>query len=397
MPSGTPVLAKEVDSNRLSFPKEKPEFNPTDLFDEPHKTVFLDPIKLARKPDVETFHPPKVQLRATHAKAVELLHFLDQHHRLRIAPEHKVRKEYCCGAFALVKDSAKDRLILDARPPNILEDTLTDWCSTLASVQALAQQELLPGFNMYFNGTDLRDYYYCFRVTSKRSYRNSFNFPLTFQQAREFKCFDEKMAPPFASLFYPCLATLAMGDNQAVELGQKSHVRLGLEAGAFHPHELITAKGKAPRGPVSAGIIIDDLLICEQRHAGEELSEEGSEGGRRLGVMCEAYLRRGLSAHPAKTFRETSFAECWGITANGVTGHVRANPKRLVPLLYVTAQVAKLGFATVALLEVLSGSWVSVLQVKRRMLSLLEHIYYAQVDREQTDIIRLSAALREEL
>ena len=397
MTSGTPVLAKEIDASRLSFPKEKPEFNPAELFDEPHKTVFLDPVKLANTPDFENNPPPKVHLRATHSKALELLHFLDHHHRLRIVPEHKIRKDYCCGAFALVKDAAKDRLILDARPPNTLEATLTDWCSTLASVQALAQQELLPGFNMFFNGTDLRDYYYCFRVTSKRSYRNVFNFPLTIQQARTFHCFQEKMAPAMAAIFYPCLATLAMGDNQAVELGQKAHVKLGLAAGAFDASELITSKGKAPRGPIAAGIIIDDLLICEQRQEGQEVGCDGSEGGRRLGVMCEAYLRSGLTAHPAKTFRETSCAECWGITVDGVSGHVRANPKRLVPLLHVTAQVAKLGFSTVALLEVLSGSWVSILQVKRRMLSLLEHIYFAQVEREQTDIVKLSPALIQEL
>ena len=43
----------------------------------------------------------------------------------------------------------------------------------MGAVQALLQHEIQPNFNMYFSGTDLRDYYYCFRVTSRRAWRNA--------------------------------------------------------------------------------------------------------------------------------------------------------------------------------------------------------------------------------
>jgi hypothetical protein len=61
--------------------------------------------------------------------------------------------------------------------------------------------------------------------------------------------------------------------------------------------------------------------------------------------------------------------------------------------MHVTAQVASMGHATVGLLEVLAGSWVSVLQTRRRTMCLLEHIYAAQC----SEVVRLAAALVQEL
>ena len=62
----------------------------------------------------------------------------------------------------------------------------------------------------------------------------------------------------------------------------------------------------------------------------------------------------------------------------------------------LTLNIARLGFATVALLEVLAGAWVSVLRYRRRMLSL-QHIYAVQAGRNRCDIIRLPLALITEL
>lgn len=62
---------------------------------------------------------------------------LDQHHLLRLAEKEEVRLSHLCGAFALTKDADFDRLILDARPPNDLGDTLTDWVQTLGAIQPI--------------------------------------------------------------------------------------------------------------------------------------------------------------------------------------------------------------------------------------------------------------------
>ena len=390
---GNPSVAKEVEPKRLSVPLDPPEFQPEDLLPHHHLQVFKDPVKFATDPASSSIVPPRVQLHASRSQAFELLHFLDQRQRLVLAPEEKVRPSHLCGVFSLIKDQSKDRLILDARPPNLLEEALNSWTATLGSVTALIQLELEPGHQLLMSGTDLCDYYYCYRVSKQRAFRNALNFPLSPHQASALQCFDQTMFQH--QKLYPCLSTLAMGDNQAVELGQCAHVNLGFHAGAFSAHELLTVHGRAPRGAIACGVVIDDVLIAEQ--VSSHKPSGYTAGEHRLDKLCEEYVQRGLKPHPKKTFRNLTKTECWGAAIDGEVGLVRASPKRLIPLMWISARIALLGVATVGLLQVVSGSWISILQVRRRMLCLLDHLYSAQQGRAQTDLIELSAGAVSEL
>ena len=384
---GAPVLAKDADAERLSFPKDLPSFDPTSLFSEPHRQVYQDPVSLARDP-AQASTPPPVRVQANHQKALEFLHFLDQHGRLALAPEAEVRKSHLCGAFSLVKDESADRLILDARPANDLEKTLSEWVKTLGSIQALLQLELKDGHHLRFSGTDLKDYYYCFRVSPKRARRNALKFPLSLAQAQRFQCFNQikDKLDSQTRVFFPCLSTMAMGDNNAVELGQRSHIEIGIASGVFHPSELLSIHGRAPRGDLACGVIIDDVLFTEQVPAAD-LYKQPLQSSRRLEVLCEEYLQRGLTAHPKKTFKEESKADIWGASIDGDTGIIRPAARRLVPLLGLTSRIARLGFASVGLLEVLCGSWVSILQFRRRMLCLIDALYVAQGGRKSEEMV----------
>ena len=109
-------------------------------------------------------------------------------------------------------------------------------------------------------------------------------FPLTPQQAASFQCFDQTMWQH--QKLYPCLSTLAMGDNQAVELGQCAYIHLGLTAGAFHQSELLTIHGRALRGAIAFGVVIDDVLISEQ--VPRTAVEGFTEGETRLDMFGQA-------------------------------------------------------------------------------------------------------------
>ena len=63
-----------------------------------------------------------------------------------------------------------------------------------------------------------------------------------------------------------------------------------------------------------------------------------------------------------------------------------------MPLLSLTAKVAKLGYASVALLEVLAGGGF-----RRRTLCLVDAICVAQRGRESDDVVRISGYLQDEL
>ena len=392
---GLPQLARDIDASRLKFPQDAPAFDPTTVFSEPHRNLYADPSDFKIKHEPDAVRPPHVRIRATRSGTLEFLRFLDKHKRLKFVPADEVDSTELYGAFSLLKDEAKDRLILDARPPNLNEKAFNAFTKTLGSITPLLQIELLPEETLSFSGDDLRDYYYGFVVSTARARRNCMNFEVKPSETREFSCYD----PQFEShdALVPALATMAMGDLNAVELGQGSHVLLGLQSGAFEPEELLLIHGRAPRGSLAIGVIIDDFIVIRKLLRERFETLETAEGERRMSLMNQRYKDVGLLAHSGKAFRKQDTATFWGHSFSGRSGLIRASPTRLIPLMEVTGQIARLGVATVGLLEVLAGCWISVLQVRRRMFSLLEDIYAAQRGRQRVDIIRLDPNLVSEL
>eukprot|EP00435_Cladocopium_sp_Y103_P020708 s2227_g5.t1 len=65
--------------------------------------------------------------------------------------------------------------------------------------------------------------------------------------------------------------------------------------------------------------------------------------------------------------------------------------------MFITLRVVARGISTTGLLECLAGSWISLLSTRRRMFCLLEVIFGALCVSEQGTVIRLSAALCDEL
>ena len=66
-------------------------------------------------------------------------------------------------------------------------------------------------------------------------------------------------------------------------------------------------------------------------------------------------------------------------------------------MIELTLRTARIQHATVELLEILAGSWVAILQCRKRMMCLLDEIYVAQQGRPATAIVRLSPPLIDEL
>ena len=88
----------------------------------------------------------------------------------------------------------------------------------------------------------------------------------------------------------------------------------------------------------------------------------------------------GLRANESKRFRAEVKSKFWGASVDGDSGLVRPQLERIVPLAFVTAQVARLGAADRKLLEILAGGWTSVLQCRKRAMCLLE-VLFAEIQR----------------
>ena len=113
--------------------------------------------------------------------------------------------------------------------------------------------------------------------------------------------------------------------------------------------------------------------------------------------MKDMYIANGLCSHPDKEEVNATDLTSWGARCLGVTGWVSCPTSRIIYLTAFTVEVVRLGVATVALLESLGGSWVAVLMVKRRLLSVMDLIFEAGRGRSQNSVLRLSAELKTEL
>ena len=114
-------------------------------------------------------------------------------------------------------------------------------------------------------------------------------------------------------------------------------------------------------------------------------------------AMRRAYAQHRLQVNESKSVRRVTRHTFWGADLDGVRGQVGPPAPRLQALCALTLDVARLGVATVELLMVLAGSWVSVLVFKRRMLSLLDLIFVATQGRSLEVMLALSGELRTEL
>ena len=406
--AAAPCPAKPIQASRLSFPSE-PAFDPSPFLDKSTRERYQRPLDFAAPPDLLHRPPPPVRVLASNEEKVALLRLLASSGRLRPIRPDPARLPYAAGLFCVIKDLQRDRLILDARPGNTLERPPNFWTGSLASYEAVTQIRLREDEVLAASAADLKDFFYQFVPTEQRLHRNLLCCTLSLAEAESvfgYPCAD--WATP-AGRVHVSLATLAMGDSAACEYAQGSHLGLLSKAGVVSSAELLTLHRPPPRGLLSIGVVIDDLVILErlirpslaacrfQEGGSGARIDEDTVGKARLDSAYAAYNQAKLLANRAKGCCNELKASLWGIELDGLKGLVRPAPARLGPLLVVTSRVVALGLVTRPLLESLLGSWVSILLVRRRLLSLL-HLTYAALRGTSGDaVIRMSPGLRDEL
>ena len=105
---------------------------------------------------------------------------------------------------------------------------------------------------------------YLFQVTEQRLTKNLLQGALTTEECQE--GFGRSCAE-FAEedgAVRVALATLAMGDNAAVEFAQGAHLGVLYRHGVVSADELLVPNFPPPRGLLSIGVVLDDLVILEK-------------------------------------------------------------------------------------------------------------------------------------
>ena len=338
------------------------------------------------------------QNRAGRTLRVEVYKKLAMSGRLKIVDPKLIRHGFNSGLFAVHKDATRDRLVLDGRPPNTLEPPQAKWIRTMANPVALGMLYLKPGHVLLSSGEDLRDYFYQFQVSAERAQRNALVEPL---KPDEVLYVFEGRCQPTGATTWVGLDSLAMGDSLAREFAQGSHVGMLLQFGIAKTAQLLTLHEALPRGLFHVGVIVDDLVIIQQLLESEleELRNQGSQtaGGAAAALARKAYNEVHLEHNPKKGFQDQTLASYWGVDIDGGKGIMRCSNHRLWPAMMITMRIATLKLATVGLLSALAGTWVSLLGIRRRLFCLLDIIFEPMGLEDQSQVIRLSDALVDEL
>ena len=384
----------------LLTPLGRPTFDPVPFLDNANRQVYKDPLKFTRPlaPDASL---PKVRVHATRANAVRLLEVLDASGRLKLVPASELRPRLRNGVFALAKDEARDRMILDARAPNAVEDTECRWVRSLGTLEQLQFFILPPDCNLETHTEDLREFYHSFIISHQRCLRNSLAIDFAFDQVKHLSCCPAQEA----GRLIPCLATMAMGDCNAVAMGQCSHLACILRPTTLQLRDFVCLQQRPPRpGQVAAGLLIDDFILLDpvpkvpRSVAAANSPERPDPAGvsilKQVIAGCE---KAGLPRHAGKATSRSLVGEFWGGLLDGVEGKLRPHPRRTVPLASFIVRVVAGGISSVGMLEILAGGLVSALQLRRRLLCLLEEIYSAQRHLPRDAFVRVRGSLASEL
>ncbi|CAE6965207.1 unnamed protein product [Symbiodinium sp. CCMP2592] len=393
--SGT-TTAKPVVASRLEFGRP-PKFDPAQFMDATSLDRYLHPLDHAVPEDDCPEPPPKARILATPSERIALFKKLDQSGRLKFIPVSAARKRCLNGLFSVPKSLTADRMILDARGPNLLEPGLNRWTQSLGCAEAVLQLRLAENEILVLSGADLKDYYYHYVISHQRLVRNALAGTVDEPMARTFSCFENHLSGK--GPFRAALNSMAMGDLNSVEFGQLAHLSLSLQAEVFFPEEMLTLKSRAPRASIAGGVVIDDLFIAEKmdRSRACELGSGTSVGAARLKRAADAYVRGGLQQNLKKSFSEQLRAEVWGAEIDGEAGTCRPLTSRLIPVLSITVDIIRTKAASRHILASVAGFFVAIFQFRRRCMSLLEEIFKAPRWLDEHKAFRIWPALEAEL
>ena len=388
-------VARPIVASRLKFPGP-PSFNPLQFFDSATSELYLHPIDHAQDHECFEGQVPTVKINASNEEKIALFKKLADCGRLRQIQRKADRHPFVSGLFCVGKNEQKDRLILDARPANMLERPKTVWCSSMASGTCLSEIIIRDDRVIVCSGLDLTDYFYQFAISSQRIDRNRLAGSLTSSQAKE--VFGAAYVEDDDEPVLVALSTLAMGDLLACEFAQAAHLGLCLQNNVCDAKTILSFRVPVPRSLSMVGIVIDDLVAIEQIVTSQLSSSPGSlDSEQRIARALAGYDDAHLLHNPEKSFNRQTCSRFWGSEIDGVKGLVRGSSLRMWPLFCLTCRVALLGFSTVKLMEILAGCWISLLTTRRRLLCVMNIIFEPLGLSEPTQVIKLSPELVDEL
>ena len=390
---GRSLKAVKLDPERLALPPAGTagHFDLAPLLSPALRRGFEEPSTLMRcipHGAVPRSHPGKWS--PTWAR---LLERLDEAGILQLAPRCEVPagswgEDLTAGVFAVAKDEAEDRTILNRSRRNASEVRLDGVTPTFPHGTVFEDVELAEGEELRISADDLPNYYHSCGITRERALTNSFGPVLRPTDVQGLAAWrklpEEDREEAIASGELRSLwGVLPMGDGNAVGFAQEAHVNALRKGGAMRDDELVAFRRPLPLGPVLEGVMVDDHVVAAVTPRGASRSaalaqldgllregpEAAAEAGGDVGVLARsllAYEAQGLTPKASKRVRfETGHVDVWGATLDGTAGTTRGKTAVLWRAIFVTLGVLRLRRASGGLWRQLLGLWTHVLTFAR--------------------------------
>ncbi len=392
-PSTNLASAKPVVAARVKW-ESPPTFEASEFLNSLTKAAYQDP-EVLRRP-VNQWPPAKpARMHCSKAEFLELVHRWDKLGACRLIRADQKDLDEAVGIFCVAKDSEFDRLIINPKTINSRMWTISDYTRELAPGCMLGLLRLGPHEVYRFSADDLSDFYYTFRVPEKRSSRNAFRMVFKSEELEHLSCFTPDLR---GQEILVCLATLAMGDNLAVEIAQQAHTNVLRQlCGSMIPSEVLRYRCPLPRTEFIELLAIDDHIGIQRVDTRIHSLETPLRGTLVFKAAEKAYSHVGLVQHPRKRKRNKTQGILLGADFDGVAGRVMAPRCRVIILSLISMNISLRGTITQKLLSVLLGCWIHVLMFRRCLFALVDQLFKEVSPGKPDDVFCLSSIARAEL
>ena len=387
--------AMDVHPSRMSLPETAGIINPADHLKGSHLEAFENMLEVVPH-DVPPDPPTKGCFKVRPQDMTEVYSKLLESGVATLIPEKLALRDesgniVSAGLFAVPHKPDSDRIICDRRPLNELERRLV-WAKLPHG--ALLTQLIVPkGFSVRGSGDDLSNYFYLLQHKPEWLHRN------TVGQVVSGKGFEKFGFDPSEN-YILSFKVIPMGDLNAVDIAQQTHLEILKDCGVMRPSEVIAYRSPLPASPCLEGLYIDDHITIQvvpnrklRRVSKSNLfrDDEINHASR------ERYDKLGIPISKKKQFTKEYTFQAWGTSVDSVTGRVGTPMLKLKQLEGLLLDVCQLPKVSQKLLQKVLGLLVHPCMHQRLIMSLLQEAYLFVNKLGKTGPAKLPKSVREEL
>lgn len=353
--SHSPQLVVPIIADRISLPSSAGSVDLLSLLPPSYSAQYSDSNSLLLPPQ-ERSKPPRTSLMATPEEWVKLVRRL---FALGMV-EFTIAPKVVCGVFAVPKSDASDRLIIDARPANVV---FTEPEPVRLPTPDLLARLCTDGSRPFFVAkVDLDNYYHRLRLPVwMRSY-----FALPAVRAGDVS---EEVAARFGAdcRVFPCCVTLPMGWSHSVLVAQIAHEHLLNTHTTLRPDDRITHNTDSIVNRTRHQVYIDDLNFIGTDRAAVQMAQT---------EYIQVVQAIGLVVKPSKVVAPSADGvECLGLEVHGSEHTVGVSVSKLTRLCRDTQRLLAHGKCSGLELAHLLGRWTWACLACRPALSVFSAVY----------------------